>query len=47
VTIEHGADNDRSDDFYSAAFWYQTEPHTAFPALPSVEARKPKAPSKS
>ena len=25
------------DDLASAAFWYQTEPHTPFPALPSSE----------
>lgn len=42
VTIEHGTANDRSDDFYSTAFWYQTEPHAAFPALPEVADRIPK-----
>ncbi len=42
VTIEHGTANDRSDDFYSVAYWYQTEPHAAFPALPSPEERIPK-----
>jgi Protein of unknown function (DUF2961) len=39
VTIEHGHANHRSDDFYSTAYWYQTEPHAAFPALPAPEAR--------
>lgn len=42
VTIEHGHANHRSDNFYSAAFWYQTEPHAKFPALPTAEARVPR-----
>jgi len=42
VTIEHGHANDRSDDFYSVAYWYQTEPHAAFPALPPAKDRLPK-----
>jgi D-arabinan exo alpha-(1,3)/(1,5)-arabinofuranosidase (non-reducing end) len=42
VTIEHGTANDRSDNFYSTAYWYQTEPHAAFPALPSVADRVPR-----
>jgi hypothetical protein len=42
VTIEHGHANHRSDNFYSAAFWYQSEPHAAFPALPAPEARVPR-----
>ncbi len=41
VTIEHGHANDRSDDFSSVAYWYQTEPHAAFPALPAAKDRKP------
>ena len=41
VTIEHGHANHRSDNFYSTAFWYQTEPHAAFPALPSSRSRVP------
>lgn len=42
ATIEHGHANHRSDDFYSVAYWYQTEPHAAFPKLPSVEERLPR-----
>jgi hypothetical protein len=42
VTIEHGTANDRSDSFYSTAYWYQTEPHTQFPALPAPAERAPK-----
>jgi hypothetical protein len=41
VTIEHGHANHRSDNFYSTAYWYQTEPHAAFPALPAPAARVP------
>jgi len=39
ATIEHGHANDRGDNFYSVAYWYQTEPHATFPALPTVEVR--------
>lgn len=42
VTIEHGHANHRSDNFYSTAFWYQTEPHAEFPALPKPQDRVPK-----
>jgi len=42
VTMEHGHANHRSDNFYSTAYWYQTEPHAAFPALPKVEGRIPR-----
>jgi hypothetical protein len=42
VTIEHGHANHRSDDFYSTAYWYQTEPHAEFPALPAPETRVPR-----
>jgi hypothetical protein len=42
VTIEHGHANHRSDNFYSTAYWYQTEPHANFPALPAAADRVPK-----
>ena len=42
VTIEHGTANDRSDNFFSTAYWYQTEPHAAFPALPAPADRVPR-----
>jgi hypothetical protein len=42
ATIEHGHANDRGDNFYSVAYWYQSEPHGAFPALPAVEMRLPR-----
>jgi Protein of unknown function (DUF2961) len=40
-TIEHGHANDRADNFYSVAYWYQSEPYTDFPSLPAVEDRVP------
>lgn len=40
-TIEHGHANDRADSFYSVAYWYQAEPSTDFPALPSLADRLP------
>jgi D-arabinan exo alpha-(1,3)/(1,5)-arabinofuranosidase (non-reducing end) len=42
ATIEHGHANHRSDNLFSVAYWYQTEPHAAFPQLPSLEERIPK-----
>ena len=42
ATIEHGHANDRGDNYYSVAYWYQFEPHEEFPALPSVEMRVPR-----
>ena len=42
MTIEHGHANHRSDNFYSTAYWYQTEPHAPFPALPAVADRVPR-----
>src|SRR6266478_5271183 len=42
ATIEHGHANHRSDNFFSVAYWYQTEPHAPFPTLPPLEDRIPK-----
>ena len=42
ASIEHGHANHRSDNYYSVAYWYQTEPHAAFPALPAVNDRLPR-----
>ena len=42
MTIEHGHANHRSDNYYTVAYWYQTEPHLSFPILPSVGERIPK-----
>jgi hypothetical protein len=42
ATIEHGHANGRSDNFFSVAYWYQTEPHASFPQLPPVDDRLPR-----
>ncbi|MBD3214191.1 MAG: DUF2961 domain-containing protein [Candidatus Lokiarchaeota archaeon] len=43
VTIEHGHDNHRSDDWSSTAYWYQKEPHdhSLFPELLDRDGREP------
>ena len=35
---------ERQDDMCSTAYWYQNEPHKAFPALPGVMERRPQEP---
>jgi hypothetical protein len=40
-TMEHGHANDRGDNFFSAAYWYQATPYTDFPPLPAVAERIP------
>jgi Protein of unknown function (DUF2961) len=42
ASIEHGHANGRSDNYFSVAYWYQSEPHAPFPALPAVEDRLPR-----
>jgi hypothetical protein len=42
ATIEHGHANARSDNYFSVAYWYQTEPHGAFPTLPALPDRLPR-----
>ncbi len=42
ATIEHGHANHRSDNYSSVAYWYQTEPHAAYPTLPPVDQRIPR-----
>lgn len=44
VTIEHGHDNHRADDWSSTAYWYQTEPHdhSIWPKLLDRKGRRPK-----
>jgi len=41
VTIEHGHNNRRSDDYSSTAYWYQDEPHGKREALPPASKRLP------
>ena len=42
ATIEHGHANGRSDNYFSVAYWYQSEPHAPFPTLPAVNDRLPR-----
>lgn len=43
VTIEHGHDNHRADDWSSTAYWYQREPHdhSIWPKLLDKKGRTP------
>jgi hypothetical protein len=41
VTIEAGHANVHANDYSSVAYWYQTEPHRSFPALPPAAQRLP------
>jgi hypothetical protein len=40
-TIEHGHANDRRDNWYSVAYWYQDKPYTDLAPLPPVADRVP------
>ncbi|RPI22622.1 MAG: DUF2961 domain-containing protein [Acidobacteria bacterium] len=40
-TMEHGHANDRTDMYYSCAYWYQDSPYTDFPGMPPVQSRIP------
>lgn len=44
VTIEHGHNNNFENDYTSTAFWYQDEPHKAFPPMPAANDRLPSWP---
>lgn len=46
VTIEHGHNNHRGDDYSSTAYWYQKGPHRV-PELPPADARLPRRPDRS
>lgn len=41
ATLEHGHDNDRSDDWSSVAYWYQLDRTAALPPLPPAVEREP------
>lgn len=41
-TMEHGHANSRADNWFSAAYWYQSEPSKDFPKLPPVADRIPR-----
>jgi hypothetical protein len=38
-SIEHGHDNALTLDISSVSYWYQTEPHKVFPAIPGKDKR--------
>lgn len=40
-TIEHGHANNWEATYSSVAYWYQTEPHVEFPAMPGRDAMLP------
>ncbi|NQX44648.1 DUF2961 domain-containing protein [Paenibacillus tritici] len=40
-SIEHGHGNSQSNDYSSVAYWYQREPHKAFPEMLPVNLRLP------
>jgi len=42
VSIEHGHANNRSDDYSSVSYWYQTEPHTKPWPMQPVDKRIPR-----
>jgi hypothetical protein len=44
-TIEHGHANNFANHYASVAYWYQSEPHAAFPALPDAAALRPPLPA--
>lgn len=41
IDMDHGYTNQVQTDYSSVAYWYQTEPHAAFPAWPPLEDRLP------
>jgi len=41
VTMDHGMNSVVETDYSSVAYWYQTEPHPPYPALPSPAERRP------
>src|SRR5260370_18951789 len=44
-TLEHGHANNFENDYTTTAFWYQKEPHLAFPTIPASIARLPRWPA--
>ena len=42
ASIEHGHNNVLTLEMSAVSYWYQTEPHKAFPALPARSLREPK-----
>lgn len=44
MSIEHGHANDSANDYIAGVYWYQNEPHAAFPKFPSRVQRLPDVP---
>ena len=42
IGVCHGGLFERQDDMASVAYWYQAEPHAAFPPLPDARTRHPR-----
>lgn len=42
IGVSHGGLFERQDDVATVAYWYQQEPHAAFPSLPEKEYRWPR-----
>ena len=42
MTLGHGEANEARADYSAVAYWYQTEPHAPWPALPLLQARLPR-----
>jgi Protein of unknown function (DUF2961) len=40
-TVEHGHANNFANEYASLAYWYQSEPHAPFPALPARDDMRP------
>jgi hypothetical protein len=43
-TVEHGHANNFENEYASVAYWYQSEPHAPFPALPPRDEMRPPLP---
>jgi hypothetical protein len=44
MSLDHGVHNTMETDVSSVAYWYQTEPHRPFPALPAERERRVRPP---
>jgi hypothetical protein len=44
LRVDHGLYNTKEADMSSVAYWYQTEPHSPFPALPTESKRRTRTP---
>lgn len=44
-SVEHGHANNFANEYASVAYWYQSEPHAVFPALPVRDALHPALPA--